>query len=317
MDFRAYILSKFPNRTPNSNNRIHAICPFHDDHNPSFSINLDNGLFTCGSARCGVKGNFAYFYKLMEGIEDWREVFRQIETPLVAADYNSLFAIENRKKQKHIKIDDYPKEPFAIYPDNIEYLINRGIGEETIRVFDLKYGVDGKFSNIDINNTIIAPIYDLDGQYRTFQVRCLSPFALKRWNNPIGSPLRDYLYGGWAINGNLNELWIVEGASDVWNLHTKGIAAVGLFTKQASTIQLLSIHKLCLFLEMKPVICLDGDTNPKSEWDGTDFSMKIYNELVAFGLDPVIIRLNYEEDPGVLTSERILMLKNKFLEVIQ
>lgn len=31
-------------------------CPFHDDHNPSFAMNLDTGSYFCRSSSCGAKG---------------------------------------------------------------------------------------------------------------------------------------------------------------------------------------------------------------------------------------------------------------------
>ncbi len=31
-------------------------CPFHDDGNPSFSVNLESGFYRCHSASCGLTG---------------------------------------------------------------------------------------------------------------------------------------------------------------------------------------------------------------------------------------------------------------------
>jgi len=41
-----------------------GLCPFHDDKNPSFSMNLDTGLYCCHG--CDVKGNAYYFAKTMK-----------------------------------------------------------------------------------------------------------------------------------------------------------------------------------------------------------------------------------------------------------
>lgn len=38
-----------------------ALCPFHDDHSPSFAMNVTNGLYICYS--CGASGNFRAFLK--------------------------------------------------------------------------------------------------------------------------------------------------------------------------------------------------------------------------------------------------------------
>lgn len=39
-----------------SNGWAHGCCPFHDDHNPSFAMNLDSGGYKCLSSICGVSG---------------------------------------------------------------------------------------------------------------------------------------------------------------------------------------------------------------------------------------------------------------------
>jgi len=45
-----------------------AICPFHDDKNPSLSINLKSGFFNCFG--CGRKGNVFKFYKERHRVDD-------------------------------------------------------------------------------------------------------------------------------------------------------------------------------------------------------------------------------------------------------
>jgi hypothetical protein len=40
-----------------------ALCPFHNDKRPSFSVNVDSGLWKCQSSRCRAKGNLKQFCK--------------------------------------------------------------------------------------------------------------------------------------------------------------------------------------------------------------------------------------------------------------
>lgn len=47
-----------------SNGQYIALCPYHEDRKPSFSVNVDTGLWNCKS--CGVKGNAYQFAKDMD-----------------------------------------------------------------------------------------------------------------------------------------------------------------------------------------------------------------------------------------------------------
>ena len=40
-----------------SNGFAWACCPFHDDHNPSFCVNLESGWYKCRSSSCGQTGS--------------------------------------------------------------------------------------------------------------------------------------------------------------------------------------------------------------------------------------------------------------------
>ena len=46
-------------------NRIH--CPFHEDHTPSFGVNIESGGYNCFG--CGAKGgSIVHFYARLKGI---------------------------------------------------------------------------------------------------------------------------------------------------------------------------------------------------------------------------------------------------------
>lgn len=310
LDIRSYILSRFPDSTPNATGRIHAKCPFHDDRSPSFSIDVERGLFICGSPKCGVRGNFALFYKMSEGLVSWRDVYERLRDKKVVGDLQKLLEPE-KAKDPVFRIQDFPVYPFIEPIQTIPYLQQRGVGEDVINLFGLCYGRTGWFSGLNIENSLVMPVFDLDGTYRTFQVRYLGHPKL-RWKNPQGSPVQDLLYGGWLVQPS-RYLWIVEGASDVWRLFQAGIQAVGVFTKEASAAQLNRIHMLASYLDMSPVVCLDGDVSSDS-LGGRDFAATIASELSAYGYDPKIIRLNPDEDPGSLTNDRLSEIQQQLGE---
>ena|GEM_PF-5526067 len=310
IDPRSYIQSRFPDKAPNSAGEIHTRCPFHDDRSKSFSINVETGLFVCGSVHCGMRGNFPLFYKLTEGIVHWSEVFKKLKITQVAKDLEELFATKPQAKKQYY-ISPFPAAPDALVEPLIpvKYLADRDLGQPVIDAYGLVYARLGFVAGISVQNCIVAPVWDLNGTYLTFQVRYLSPEAPLRWRSPSGSPIQRILYGGWMIPiaGVPKELWIVEGASDCWNLYRHGIQAVGLFTKEASDSQLLRIRQLCSAFKLTPVVCLDGDTvTPKK-----DYGLVIQNELLAFGFDARLVHLERHEDPGSLSAERLAQVRSE------
>lgn len=299
MDRAKYIIGKL-GVEPNASGRIHTYCPFHDDQKPSFSIHVEKGLWKCGSNKCGLSGNFAKFYKLMENIGSWREVWDKLKEVNAASAQELLDLLKDETRTKGKIVNQFPTEVEDIV--FLEYLNDRSIGKEVINSYGLKFARQGYVEGVSLNSCIVAPIYDIDGEYRTFQVRYLAPGATKRWNNPFDGPIHNLLYGGWLVNGRTNSLWITEGASDVWRLFQLGEQAVGLGTKEASSGQLNRLYGLCRLYDLTPVICLDGDV-PKS------FILKLSNEVDAYGLNPKIVYLNPEEDPGGLSIGRFQELK--------
>lgn len=308
IDKTSYILSKFPGKSPNHKGVIHAHCPFHDDAKPSFSIDVEEGLFFCGSTACGARGGFATFYKTMEGIEDWRQVFDDLKHVTSQYDLNELFEGKQYKKKSYA-INSFPEPGSLQAIGEIDYLANRGIGADTIEAYGLQYGIGGEYNGINIRGSIVIPIWDIDHTYKTFQIRYLSPKAYIRWLNPEGSMIQDLLYGGWLVTPEDKQLWIVEGASDTWRMHTFGAKAVGLNTKEASPAQLNKLVKLCHYFQLKPIVLLDGDASVPKGSKGVDFSEKLFSELAASSLNPGIVKLEYEEDPGGLSDERFYQIQ--------
>jgi len=301
IDMKAYIVSKFPYKRPTQNGEINVCCPFHDDASPSFSINMETGMFICRSARCGLRGGFPYFYKLMENIESWTDVYKDLKQTSSDFDISDIW-----KEKVEVKSEEIGFPPNNLWEPigSLEYLSSRNLGQDIIDAFGLVYGKVGKYKEATLTGSIIAPLWDLDGTYKTFQVRYLNNKSKVRWGGPEGSSIGNILYGGWLVSEKDTELWIVEGASDVWNMYNFGARAVGLNTKEASAAQLTRIYKLCTNYNLLPIICLDGDVPLLSVKAKKDFIGSLFYELSALGLSPEIVILNPEEDPGSLSYER-------------
>ncbi|MCP4374181.1 MAG: hypothetical protein GY797_39670, partial [Deltaproteobacteria bacterium] len=52
-----------------------GLCPFHDDHKPSFSVNYTDGVFNCFA--CGVNGDIFDFYQKLRGV-DFKTALKEI-----------------------------------------------------------------------------------------------------------------------------------------------------------------------------------------------------------------------------------------------
>ena len=69
-----------------------GLCPFHDESNPSFSMNLDTGLYLCHS--CGDKGNAYQFAEAMNhpNPKDW-------------IDNEGRQSFKSKESKEHLKVD--------------------------------------------------------------------------------------------------------------------------------------------------------------------------------------------------------------------
>ncbi|MDA8170505.1 MAG: AAA family ATPase [Nitrospiraceae bacterium] len=67
LDIRAYYAGELSTLKANGNNQAQALCPFHEDKNPSLSINLETGDFHCFG--CDKKGSVFDFYMVRHEVD--------------------------------------------------------------------------------------------------------------------------------------------------------------------------------------------------------------------------------------------------------
>jgi DNA primase len=305
LDSRSYILEKLQGSDFNDRGRLHTRCPFHEgDNHPSFSI-TDKGLFICGSPKCGVRGNFFQFYKFMEGLSSWAEVHDRLKQnkPKVSTTIEALLGVQPRSRKRELTLNAFPVAPFVQPLGEVSYLQERGLSNDLMAYFGVSYGNGGVYDGVNLKHTLVFPIYDCNGDYYTFQARVLRGSSPTRWEHPRGSCSSYLLYAGWLVDGRSRDLWVVEGASDVWRLASYGVQAVGLFTKEASTRQLNLIVSLCRAFKLRPIVCMDGDV--------PDAGDAIYRDLYVSGLSPQLVYLRVDEDPGGLGQLRFMEVCNE------
>ena len=119
LDFRAFYEQELGDLDKqNKEGRVMALCPFHDDHEPSLSVNLNTGRFMCFG--CNSSGSVFDFYMKRHGVDFPTALARLAEIARVRA----LVDNDNRaKKQSYFDQESIERimhpdlgKPDAIYP---------------------------------------------------------------------------------------------------------------------------------------------------------------------------------------------------------
>jgi DNA primase len=119
-----------------------ALCPFHDDHNPSLEVNPERQSFKCWS--CGVGGDIFDFVKNREHV-DFPEALRMLADRAGITLERASNASPGRGSSKVdlLEINAWAEkvyaEALALSVEAKEYLDRRGIREESIRRFRLGF----------------------------------------------------------------------------------------------------------------------------------------------------------------------------------
>ncbi len=298
-----------------------ALCPFHVERTPSFTVSPDKQIFYCFG--CGKGGDVIKFLMLMEDLS-FKEALKK------AAEAAGIeFSFEEEKKGNGIRLREIHGILCGWFCKFLKtdvgekarkYLISRGISPvwwERFKIgfspsgFDLatpliKKGYtkeelleSGIFSqkNGDLYckfvNRIIIPIFDGAGRVIAFGGRVIGEGEPKYLNSPEtpifskGKIVYAYHLAKETVK-NKDRVIVAEGYMDVISLHihgyTESVAALGtsLTEEQAKKISRLSKNIYLLF---------DSD---EAGFRAAVRASKIFYKL---GIEPLIVRLPEGEDP--------------------
>jgi len=70
-NYKSFFCKYLPNAKQIGGNEYQAICPFHEDTNPSLNFNDQNGKYFCHG--CGKKGDFFHFYGKINSLDTRRD----------------------------------------------------------------------------------------------------------------------------------------------------------------------------------------------------------------------------------------------------
>lgn len=304
-----------------------AICPFHDDHNPSMSISPEKQIYTCFV--CGASGNVFNFVANYEKVSFVSAVKKVAQKAGINLDINVKddYKPQDTKYDKYYKMFDitnkyYQNNIKSVYGKKaIEYLHNRKINDDIINEFEIglsmndnnvsklleKKGYDvnelidiglcGKKDNFiyDIfRNRIMFPLYNLDGKPVGFSGRIYNGEEDSKYVNSKESIIfkkGNLLYNYHRALSHAREkhqIIVVEGFMDVIRLYTIGIKNVVATMGTAITKEHAN---LLMKLSKNIVLCFDGDKA------GEKATISALDALEKIGITPKIIRLEDDLDP--------------------
>ena len=293
------------------NSSYQALCPFHNDSNPSLSISQKpNGIWLWHCFGCDAKGTVIDFVMRQEGIsfkEAYNKLIQNTEVrgqktggpdALVGAD-----RVEKTEKEERLEINpqellnkaaEFYHQTFKEYRRGLEYLVKRGITEQEIYL-DFKIGfVNGSLKktlpesgpmavslkqlgllnergNEHFYNCVVFPIFDEDGNTVSFYGRSIEG--------------KQHLYLSGAHKGVFNSrvlrtakrIFLTESIIDCLSLYQLGFKeTVALYGVNGLTKEHVDLFRKYMTDEI--YFCLDNDEAGKSA------CLRIAQELLSLGI---------------------------------
>ena len=314
--------------------RYAALCPLHNDKkSPSLSISPDKQLFHCFG--CGAGGNVIHFIQAMEHL-DFMDALKYLadRARLPMPEQGSPSDRKKReetmdKKQRIYQINAEAARYFYRHlagekgKDALAYLRERGITNETIKMFGLGYAPEGWTSLLDYlaeigyqahevyeaglakardNGTyydafydgrVMFPIINVQGNIIGFGGRIMvdNPNTGKYLNTPetLVFKKKENLFGlNLAKNSKAGRILLMEGYMDVISLHQAGInnavASLGTaFTPEQA--------RLLKKYTPKAVLCYDADDAGKKA------ALRAGDILAEQGIKTKVLTITDGKDP--------------------
>ena len=310
-----------------------AICPFHDDHDPSLSISTDKQIFKCFV--CGTGGNVFTFVQKIENISFLEAVCK------VAELIHYPLHVDTKQFQPKVDINQPYYDciqsyirflTFELESEDGEkvkrYLSQRKINEDIINRFEIGYAPESSrsvkylkakgFNEQILTDTGLIRTHDLD-TYAVFDNRLMIPIHDEN-GNPVGftarrlnedkdvakyintSETKIYHKGHLIFNYHRAKEFakknkrciLVEGAMDVIAFEKADIHESIACLGTACTKEQITLLKR---LNVPLVVCYDGDKAGKAA------TYKFGKLAVDYGLNFSIVKNTTGKDPDEIFNE--------------
>lgn len=274
-----------------------ALCPFHNERTPSFTVDPQRGSWHCFGA-CSTGGDVIEFVRRIEGLE-FREALQRC-ADRAGVELRPPTRREQEQREVHERLLR-ANEAAAMFfraalggPDGAEtlsYIEGRGLDHETAQTWQLGYAPDGWRALLDhllargftegelveaglaiegdrgaydrFRHRLIFPTRDVRGRLIGFGARALRPDDDPKYLNTPQTPLFDKsgtLYGldrAAEVARRADRMVIVEGYMDVIAAHQFGIQNVVASMGTAITEKQMALVKR---YTQNVVLALDADT---------------------------------------------------------
>ncbi len=314
-----------------------ALCPFHHEKSPSFSVSPDKQFYHCFG--CGVSGNaigFLMEYERLDFVETIELLAKQVGLDVPHSNSGTQ-AQHNDHSQLYQLLSQaayYYQQQLRKHPQCctvIEYLKQRSLSKETIKRFNLGFappGWDNLLQYLGKNKALrqqlvtaglvvhneqgreydrfrerlIFPIRDRRGRVIGFGGRVLNSDTPKYLNSPETPVFHKGtelygLYQAQQIERHLEKVLIVEGYMDVIALAEHGINFAVATLGTATSTR----HLERLFQQTKHVIfCFDGDNAGRSAaWRALQATLPTMRD----GRQAAFLFLPEGEDPDSMVNK--------------
>ena len=301
-----------------------GLCPFHTEKTPSFSVQPEKGYYHCFG--CGAGGDVIKFLMEKEGLGFIEAVEKLAEDLHIDLKPSFRDTATDKKRERMVAMNReaalYYMEILSRNPYSLDYLKNRGIGQDMILAFGLGfapaggdqllghmkakgYGEKELFEanllsyNEERNhyydrfrNRLIFPIIDRKSRVVGFGGRVLDD-SLPKYLNSSDTLLYKKSRELYGLNrvmkvSDRERILLVEGYMDVISLHAAGI---GYAVASLGTSLTREQARIIKRYGKQVFICYDGD---KAGQAATDRAIDV---LLAEDIRPRIVVLEGGKDP--------------------
>ena len=308
-----------------------AICPFHDDHDPSLSISEDKQIYKCFV--CNNGGNVFTFVSNFKKIS-FPEAVSEVAS-IIGKPINIDLAPKKVSKYQHyydlleamISYCTYLLSGSQLGQDALAYLNDRGLNTDIINYFNIglnpennkiyDYLKNHNFKDEDMIKAGVCRMLD-SGMADVFYNRIIFPIHDKD-GNPIAFTARDYKGNSDSKYINSNDNIIYTKGDNLYNYHRakqaskkagfvfvcEGVMDVIAFYRAEKENVVATLGTACTSnqikllksLSNKVVLAYDGDNA------GQNANLKIGEALLENGFEVFVVDNNTLLDPDEIIKE--------------